>query len=85
MAIHCGGVEFQETGQMGEETDDRTGQPAMLPSGKHINRVSLRATRGVGCGSRSGHLICPAVLVLMTMTNVRTPRVGGPGCGPPGT
>ena len=51
--------------------------------GSMLRHVPLRAMRGVGCGSRAGHFICPAVLVLMTMTNVRTPRVGGSGWDSP--
>ena len=46
MTIHCGGDEIQETGQMGEETDDRTGQPAMLPSGEHASACSLASYAG---------------------------------------
>jgi hypothetical protein len=48
-----------------------------------LRHAPLRALRVDLCVGRAGHFICPAVLVLMTMTYVGTPRVGGSGWGSP--
>ena len=72
------------SGQLGEESDERTRPLDGDRLGGMLRHAPLRAIRGVECGSWAGHFKCPAVSVLMTMTNVRTPRVGGSGWRSPG-
>ena len=66
---------------MGEESDKRSRRHGRYSLGNLLRLVSLHAVHVVGSGSRAGHPLCPAVLVLMTMTNVGIPRVGGSGWG----
>jgi hypothetical protein len=74
-------IGFQGRGISGEASGERARPHGRYSLGNLLRLVPLHAVHVVVFGSRAGHSVCPAVLVLMTMTNVRTPRVGGSGWG----